>query len=139
MNVEMPTIVGILTFISMINATFETLNAKKKKLLYFFFHYFSLYEQLRVRAQLSFITSRAYILITDLPIGTTRKQLKDTCILNKICTQERITICILGNSPCFCCRLHLFSKLAFSQTTSRNTIGLSNGLYPDQKRRFSRS
>ena len=48
-NVKMPTIVGILTFISMINATSERLKARK----FFICLYFSFYEQLKFRAQLS--------------------------------------------------------------------------------------
>ena len=54
----MPTIVGILTFISMINTTAERLKARN----FFICRYFSIYEQLKFRAQLSehekgFITS----------------------------------------------------------------------------------
>ena len=48
-NVKMPTIVGILTFISMINTTFERLKA----INFFICLYFSFYEQLKFRAQLS--------------------------------------------------------------------------------------
>ena len=48
-NVKMSTIVGILTFISMINATSERLKA----INVFIFQYLSLYEQLKFRAQLS--------------------------------------------------------------------------------------
>ena len=48
-NVKMPTIVGILTFISMINATSERLKARN----FFICRYFSFYEQLKFRAQLS--------------------------------------------------------------------------------------
>ena len=44
-NVKMPTIVGILTFISMINTTPEILHLSASK--------FSFYEQLEFRAQLS--------------------------------------------------------------------------------------
>ena len=47
-NVKMPTIVGILTFISMINTTFETWESKK--LLYI--QYFSFYKHLKYHAQL---------------------------------------------------------------------------------------
>ena len=47
--VKMPTIVGILTFISMINKKSECLKARKA----FIFQYFSLYEQLKFRTQLS--------------------------------------------------------------------------------------
>ena len=48
-NVKMPTIVDILTFISMINKMSETLKARKV----FIFQHFSFYEQLQFRAQLS--------------------------------------------------------------------------------------
>ena len=48
-NVKMPTIVGILTFISMINTTTERLKAKH----FFSCQYFSLYEQLKFCAHLS--------------------------------------------------------------------------------------
>ena len=41
-NVKMPTNVGILTFISMINTTSESLKAGKV----FIFHHFTIYEQL---------------------------------------------------------------------------------------------
>ena len=41
-NVKMPTIVDILTFMSIINATFEILKARKA----FFFQHFGFYEQL---------------------------------------------------------------------------------------------
>ena len=54
----MPTIVGILTFISMINTTSEILKARN----FFICRYCSFYEELKFRAQLSltwkkFITS----------------------------------------------------------------------------------
>ena len=45
---KMPTIVGILTFISKINTTSETLQAEK-----FFRQYFSFYEHLKFSAQFS--------------------------------------------------------------------------------------
>ena len=48
-NVNMPTIVGISTFIYMINTTFESLKARKV----FIFQYLSFYEQLKFCAQLS--------------------------------------------------------------------------------------
>ena len=48
-NVKMPTIVGILTFISMINKTSERLRARHL----FIYRYFSYYEQLKFCAQLS--------------------------------------------------------------------------------------
>ena len=47
-NVKMPTIVGILTFISMINTTTERPKASN----FFICRYFSFYEQLKFRAQL---------------------------------------------------------------------------------------
>ena len=63
-NVKMPTIVGILTFISMKNATYEGLKARN----FFICRYFSFYEQLKFHAQLSwawksFITSEPYLKI----------------------------------------------------------------------------
>ena len=48
-NVKMQTIVGILTFISTINTTCERLKARN----FFICPYFSFYEQLKFRAQLS--------------------------------------------------------------------------------------
>ena len=48
-NVKMPTIVGILTFISMINTRSERLKARNV----FICRYFIFYEQLKFRAQLS--------------------------------------------------------------------------------------
>ena len=48
-NVKMPTIVGILTFISMINTTSERLKARN----FFICRYISFYEQLKFLAQLS--------------------------------------------------------------------------------------
>ena len=48
-NVEMPTIAGILTVISMINTASERLKARN----YFICRYFSFYELLKFRAQLS--------------------------------------------------------------------------------------
>ena len=55
-NVKMPTIVGILTFISMINTTSERLKAR-----YFFtFRHFSSYEQLKFLAQLTWAQKKFY-------------------------------------------------------------------------------
>ena len=48
-NVKMPTIVGILIFISVINATSERLKVRN----FFICWYFSFYEQLKFRAQSS--------------------------------------------------------------------------------------
>ena len=48
-NVKMPTIVGILTFISMINTISERHQARH----FFICQYFSFYEHLKFRAQLS--------------------------------------------------------------------------------------
>ena len=48
-NVKMPTIVGFLTFISMINTPPASLKARKALK----FQHFSFYEQLKVHAQLS--------------------------------------------------------------------------------------
>ena len=49
LNVKMPTIVGILTFISMINTASERLKARN----FFICQNFSFYEELKFRAQLS--------------------------------------------------------------------------------------
>ena len=46
-NAKMPTIVGILAFISMINTTSESLKARK----IFIFQHFSFYEELVFHAQ----------------------------------------------------------------------------------------
>ena len=48
-NVKMPTIVGILTFISMINTTSERFKTR----YFFLYRYFSFYERLKYRAQLN--------------------------------------------------------------------------------------
>ena len=55
-NVKMSTIVGILTFISMINKTFESLKARKV----YIFQYFSFYVQLKFHAQLSWAWKKFY-------------------------------------------------------------------------------
>ena len=54
----MATIVGILTFISMINTTSERLKARN----FFICQYFSFYEQLKFCAQLSWAWKKFYIL-----------------------------------------------------------------------------
>ena len=48
-NVKMPTIVGILTFISMIHTTFKSFES----IIFIIFQHFSFYEQLKFHAQLS--------------------------------------------------------------------------------------
>ena len=48
-NVKTPTIVGVLTFISMINTTPESFKARKV----FIFQHLSFYEQLKCHAQLN--------------------------------------------------------------------------------------
>ena len=48
MNIKMPTIVGFLTFISMVNARSERLKVRN----FFIYQYFSFYEQSKFRAQL---------------------------------------------------------------------------------------
>ena len=48
-NVKMPTMVGILTFMSMINTTSESLKARKV----FIFQHVSFYDQLKFHAQWS--------------------------------------------------------------------------------------
>ena len=56
-NVKMPTIVGILTFISMINTKSESLKARNVDT----FHHFCCYEQLKFHAQLSWALKKGYI------------------------------------------------------------------------------
>ena len=48
-NVKMPTIVGILKFVGMINTAYESLKARKV----LFSQHFRFYEQLKCHAQLS--------------------------------------------------------------------------------------
>ena len=48
-NVKMPTIVGILTYISMINTSYERLKPRN----FFTFRCFGFYDELKFRAQLS--------------------------------------------------------------------------------------
>ena len=48
-NVKMPIIVGILTFVSRINTTSECFKQEKNDI----FHYFTFYKQLKFHAQLS--------------------------------------------------------------------------------------
>ena len=55
-NVKMPTIVGILTFISLINTTSERLKARN----FFICRYFSFYEQLKFHAQLIWAWTKFY-------------------------------------------------------------------------------
>ena len=55
-NVKMPTIVGILTFINRINTTFESFKVRK----FFIFHHFSFYEQLKFHALLSWAWKKFY-------------------------------------------------------------------------------
>ena len=55
-NVKMSTIVGILTFISMINTTPERLKART----FFICRYFSFYEQLKFHAQLIWVWKKFY-------------------------------------------------------------------------------
>ena len=55
-NVKMPTIVGILTFISRINTTSERLKARN----FFICRYFSFYDKLKFRTQLSWAWKMFY-------------------------------------------------------------------------------
>ena len=62
-NVKMPTIVGILTIISMINTTSERLEARN----FFICRYFSFYEQLKFHAQLSWAWKKSFITLRPGP------------------------------------------------------------------------
>ena len=47
--------------------------------------------------------------------------------------RQFLTLCMLGNFLCLCCRLPtFFSILTFSKNSFRNTIRMSNGLDQDQ-------
>ena len=49
----------------------------------------------------------------------------------------RLTLCMVGNFSCLCCRLLIFfflKKIRFSKDSFRNTIRVSNDLGPDQDR-----
>ena len=50
-----------------------------------------------------------------------------------------LTLCMLGNFSCFCCRLLNFFKNNILNNSFRNTVRVSNGLDPDQDRHFVRS
>ena len=43
-----------------------------------------------------------------------------------------LTLCMLGNFSCLCCRLLTFSKRASTKNSFRKTIRASNGFVPDQ-------
>ena len=43
-----------------------------------------------------------------------------------------LTLCMLGNFPCFCCRLLTVFIITFFRSYFRNTIRVSNSLDPDQ-------
>ena len=73
-NVKMPTIVGILTFISMINTTSERLKARN----IFICQNFSFYEQLQFRAQLSWTRKKFYNL------GTRSYSFKVWCVTRSL-------------------------------------------------------
>ena len=68
-NVKMPSLVGILTFMSMINTSSERLNA----INFFICRYFSFYKQLKFRAQLSWAWNIFYTLGACLPISRVKK------------------------------------------------------------------
>ena len=84
-NVKMPTIVGIFTFISMINTTSERLKARNV----FIYRYFSFYEQLKFRAQLSWAWKKFYNLGSGLfkvcPL-TWQTEPSSICIAIRLCT-----------------------------------------------------
>ena len=52
--------------------------------------------------------------------------------------KKGLTLCMLGNFSCFCCRLptFFFPKLTFQKTSFRNTIRVPKKLEPDQDRHF---
>ena len=94
----MPTIVGILTFISMVNTLSERLKARNV----FIFRYFSFYEQLKVCTQLSWAKEQFYYLGTY--VSRTGTCLYNTgayrtytgAYIQDKCTQDK---CIHDNYP----------------------------------------
>ena len=99
----MPTIVGILTFISMINTTSERLKARN----FFICRYFSFYEQLKFRAQLSWAWKKFYNLAAE----------------NSLHAMVFFLLIF--------CHLYWFF---FFQNKFKNTISGANSLDPDQAR-----
>ena len=94
-NVKMPTIVGILTFISMINTTPERLKARN----FFICQYFSFYEQFKFFAQLSWVWKKFYNLGAWLLYLNCRPDVLDCyCLCYCLCVSSsrcRGYICIL--------------------------------------------
>ena len=89
-NVKMPTIVGILTFTSMINTTSARLTTRN----FFICRYFSFYEQLKFLAQLSWAWKKFYnlgvwslVLIITLPLSGTL--ILYSYILRQIIVQDK--------------------------------------------------
>ena len=109
-NVKMPTIVGILTFIGMTNTTSKRLKARN----FFIFRYFSFYEQLKFRGKWSLAWKKLYNLrartvkldilfsctpdkdIWDLPWG--RKSYLTYAILPRTSSNVIMWNCILAYS-----------------------------------------
>ena len=97
-NVKMSTIVGILTFISMIRTTFERLKA----INFFICQYFSFYEQLKFHAHLSWAWKEFYNLGAWWPCHTFLAQV----ILSHQSTLNRTFLC--SNDSCECQTLHRY-------------------------------
>ena len=75
-NVKMPTVVGILTFIGMINTTSERFKARN----FFICQYFSFDEQFQFHAQLSWAWKKFYSLGVRSDINNTKDTQKKYCI-----------------------------------------------------------
>ena len=86
----------------------------------------------------------------SLPIDTLTKKLKGFAFVTYMIPEHAVkafseldgiifqvgvslTLCMLGNFSCFCCRLlTFFRNFTFSMNSFRNTISVSNGLDPHQ-------
>ena len=61
---------------------------------------------------------------------------KKVAHLHRNCCPKTSTVCMLRIFSFFFCCLMIFSQLMFSKMFSRNIIGLSNSLDPDQAQHF---
>ena len=139
-NVKMPTIVGILTFISRINTASERLKARN----FFICWYFSFYEQLKFCAQLTWAWKKFYNLGTKHHFRKCLSEFslwwgpKSDCLswrtvwsgptflsklffeilehLPKYILCKVLTLCMLGNFVCFCHLLIYFKVNLFKNS-----------------------
>ena len=164
-NVKMPTIVGILTFICMINTTSERLKARN----FIICRYFSFYKQLKFCAQLSWAWKKFYNLGSNIcfligqsikvayiatnmyldqtaPLGawsgfilltlnTCSRCIKQTSFSRQKYLQATIIIRLIHSLSCSCWFLLTFQNYLFQKYLPR-IISVSNSLDPDQNRHY---